>query len=217
MLGQHRWQQDNDESWTPVDQSKPRKSLCPLGPDVGALVTAEKLDATVNIWKEQDRLTSLKIIGKRYSFLFEDVWFILIQYLYFEKFVVHNAMYLSSKAGELTGDNGFFGEEYDPEYILKNFGFMSFNLTFTALIGLGGLVTIPFCFKMIKQRKAKTKIFYILTLIQILLQTIFPIMRAVIVILQVSDLASSQESGFFYIWPINHCILVGFQVHSFRI
>ena len=215
MLGQHRWQQDNDESWTPVDQSKPRKSLCPLGPDVGALVTAEKLDATVNIWKEQDRLTSLKIIGKRYSFLFEDVWFILLQYLYFEKFVAANAIYLSSKAGELAMD-GFFGADYDPGYILKTFSFITFNLIFTALIGLGGLVTIPFCFKMIKQRKTKTKIFYTLTLIQTLLQTTFPFMRAVLVILQVSDVVNSVVV-YSAIKPIYHCILVGFQVYSFRI
>ena len=143
------------------------------------------------------------------------MWFILLQYLYFEKFVAANAIYLSSKAGELAMD-GLFGAEYDPGYILKTFSFITFNLIFTALIGLGGLVTIPFCFKMIKQRKTKTKIFYILTLIQILLQTIFPFMRAVIVILQVSDLAS-YDSPYFKIRPINHCILVGFQVHSFRI
>ena len=49
---------------------------------------------SLNAEKEQDRLTSLKIIEKRYSFLFEDVWFILVQYMYFEKFIVRNAVYL---------------------------------------------------------------------------------------------------------------------------
>ena len=33
----------------------------------------------LNFDKELDRLISLKIIGQRYSFLFEDVWFILIR------------------------------------------------------------------------------------------------------------------------------------------
>ena len=155
------------------------------------------------------------------------MWFILIQYLYFEKFLVNNAIYLSIKAGEI--DERFYPSyaaimtEIDTdiykkyEYFLKNFAFMLFNLTFTALIGLGGLSTIPFCFKMIKQRKTKTKIFYILTLIQMLLQTTFPFMRAAIVILQVSDLANPDLARWFSIKPINHCILVGFQVYSFRI
>ena len=129
-------------------------------------------------------------------------------------------MYLSSKTGEFSADWRITGadEQYDPLYTLKNFGFMSFNLIFTALCGLGGLVTIPFCFKMIKQRKTKTKIFYILTIIQILLQTIFPFMRAVIVILQVSDLANSDEynSAIKGVKPIYHCILMGFQIYSFK-
>ena len=43
-----------------------------------------------NSEREKDKLTSLKIIEKRYSFLFEDVWFILLQYMYFEKFTVAN-------------------------------------------------------------------------------------------------------------------------------
>ena len=141
------------------------------------------------------------------------MWFILLQYLYFEKFVAANAIYLSSKAGELAMD-GLFGAEYDPGYILKTFSFITFNLIFTALIGLGGLSTIPFCFKMIKQRKTKTKIFYILTLIQILLQIIFPFMRAILVMLQVSDILNSN---IVWIKPIYHCILVGFQVYSLRI
>ena len=153
------------------------------------------------------------------------MWFIFIQYLYFEKFVVNNALYLSRKAGEFDAsfDAGYAASWYESnrakfEYTLKNFGFMLFNLTFTALCGLGGLSTIPFCFKMIKQRKTKTKIFYILTIIQILLQTIFPFMRAVIVILQVSDLANSDEynSAIKGVKPIYHCILMGFQIYSFK-
>ena len=128
---------------------------------------------------------------------------------------MNNAIYLSYKAGE-------FDESFDlgyqtsmsihiNEYTFKNFGFMLFNLIFTALIGFGGLSTIPFCFKMIKQRKTKTKIFYILTIIQILLQIIFPFMRAVIVILKVLDEAKPQYKR------LSHCILVGFQVYSSRI
>ena len=53
----------------------------------------------MNFEKELDRLTSLKIIEKRFSFLFEDVWFILIQYFYFEKFVSDNVNYVTRKAG----------------------------------------------------------------------------------------------------------------------
>ena len=169
----------------------------------------------------------MKIIGKRYAFLFEDVWFILLQYLFFEKFVVNNALYLSNKAGEF-GNILSIGATYEYskmtyeypgmtyEYFWKHFGFMSFNLIFTALCGLGGLSTIPFCFKLIKQRKTKTKIFYTLTLIQTLLQTTFPFMRAVLVILQVSDVVNSVVV-YYAIKPIYHCILVGFQVYSFRI
>ena len=164
------------------------------------------------------------MIGKRYAFLFEDVWFILIQYLYFEKFVVNNAIYLSNKAGEFKATSSYevrHATWYEPnrakfEYTWENFGFMLFNLIFTALCGLGGLVTIPFCFKMIKQRKTKAKIFYTLTLIQTLLQTTFPFMRAVLVILQVSDVVNSVVV-YYAIKPIYHCILVGFQVYTFRI
>ena len=90
---------------------------------------------------------------------------------------------------------------------MKTFGFMSFNLIFTALIGLGGLTTIPYCFKMIKQETTKTKIFYILTFIQILLQTTFPLMRAGLVIL------SMMHVLFFDAEPFKNCTLVGFQVH----
>ena len=168
------------------------------------------------------------MIGKRYAFLFEDVWFILIQYLYFEKFVISNAIYLSDKDGvfdqrfergiTLPTNYNYLSDinRKKNQYTLKNFGFMLFNLIFTALCGLGGLVTIPFCFKMIKQRKTKTKIFYTLTLIQTLLQTTFPFMRAVLVILQVSDVVNSVVV-YSAIKPIYHCILVGFQFYSFRI
>ena len=125
---------------------------------------------------------------------------------------MNNAIYLSYKAGEFDAsfDLGYQTSMNINEYTFKNFGFMLFNLIFTALIGLGGLSTIPFCFKMIKQRKTKTKIFYILTIIQILLQIIFPFMRAVIVILKVLDEANPQYKR------LSHCILVGFQVNSFK-
>ena len=53
----------------------------------------------MNFEKELDRLASLKIIEKRYSFLFEDVWFILIQYFYFEKLLGDNVYYNTRKAG----------------------------------------------------------------------------------------------------------------------
>ena len=132
---------------------------------------------------------------------------------------MNNAIYLSNKAGEFDAsfDLGYETSMNINEYTFKNFGFMLFNLIFTALIGFGGLSTIPFCFKMIKQRKTKTKIFYILTLIQILLQTIFPFMRAVIVIVQVSYLANPAMQSMKE--PINDCILVGFQVNlgSFQV
>ena len=126
---------------------------------------------------------------------------------------MNNAIYLSNKAGEFDAsfDLGYETSMNINEYTFKNFGFMLFNLIFTALIGFGGLSTIPFCFKMIKQRKTKTKIFYILTIIQILLQIIFPFMRAVIVILKVLDEANPGNKR------LSHCILVGFQVYSFRI
>ena len=150
--------------------------------------------------KDQDRLTALKIIEKRYSFLFEDFWFILLQYLYFEKFITRNTLYL-----EYTSHGNF---DIDGHYIMKHFGFMIFNLIFTTLVGLSGLTTIPYCFKMIKQGKTKTKAFYILTFIQILLQTIFPFMRAGIVIMDMYTFSSKVPD-------VSHCILVGFQVYSF--
>ena len=151
----------------------------------------------MNFEKEQDRLTSLTIIEKRYSFLFEDVWFILLQYMYFEKFVIYNSEYLAQDEENL---------EIKYEELDKSYGLMIFNVLFTALIGLLGLTTIPYCLKMIKQEKIKTSIFYIMTFIQIILQTTFPFMRAVMVIIQVTNT--------FY--PFNdvmrYCTLVGFRV-----
>ena len=150
----------------------------------------------MNSEKELDRLSLLKIIEKRYSFLFEDVWFILLQYIYFEKFVVHNSRYLAKDE---------IGLDINYEDLNKSYWLMSFNLIFTALIGLGGLTTIPFCFKKIKQGETKTRIFYSLTLIQIIMQTVFPCMRAVLVILQVFDII------YIFNYFIRHCALVGFQ------
>ena len=173
---------------------------------------------SLNSVKEEDRLTALKIIQKRYSFLFEDFWFILLQYFYFEKFVISNAIYLEQRernSKELNSKPISYTIIVDGHYIMKhwaldaNFGFMTFNLILTALVGLGGLTTIPYCFKMIKQGKPKTKAFYILTFIQILLQTIFPFMRAGIVIYRILDALNVGDDN-------SHCILVGFQVLTLR-
>ena len=68
----------------------------------------------MNFEKEQERLSSLTIIEKRYSFLFEDVWFILIQYMYFEKFVVRNAVYLAEKSGEDPLNDEIVNYEWSP-------------------------------------------------------------------------------------------------------
>jgi len=127
--------------------------------------------------------------------------------MYFEKFIVANTIYIQNKAIELETTENVFD-------LMKTFGFMSFNLIFTALIGLGGLTTIPYCFKMIKQETTKTKIFYILTFIQILLQTTFPLMRAGLVILSI--IPAFFSNGFlpeYYFWTHKHlknCTLVGF-------
>ena len=180
----------------------------------------------LNFDKELDRLISLKIIGHRYSFLFEDVWFILIQYMYFEKFIANNFLYLEGDTSWPPpeymdfGRRGFESNSDFVIYLIKSFGFMSFNLIFTAIISLGGLTTIPFCLKMIKQGKTKEKTFYILSFIQILLQTLFPFMRAGLVILNVTF-------GFIGVGGIQianqiremstNCILVGFQVYFFLI
>ena len=175
----------------------------------------------LNFDKELDRLISLKIIGHRYSFLFEDVWFILIQYMYFEKFIANNFLYLEGDTSWPPpeymdfGRRGFESNSDFVIYLIKSFGFMSFNLIFTAIISLGGLTTISFCLKMIKQGKTKEKIFYILSFIQILLQVLFPFIRAGLVILTVI-------TGFGYdpkaIYGTSHdCISVGFQVYFFPI
>ena len=166
----------------------------------------------MNFAKEKDRLTSLKIIGKRYAFLFEDVWFILLQYLYFEKFVSLNSKYLAQNENEL---------DYDKKEEAESYMLMFYNSIFTALIGLGGLTTIPYCFKMIKQGKTKTRIFYVLTAIQILFQTIFPIMRAVLVILSAFvlryDLGRNVYDMITITVLLKNCASVGFQVWFVRI
>ena len=172
----------------------------------------------MNSEKEQDRLTSLKIIEKRYSFLFEDAWFILLQYFYFEKF-------LSINAPPLYGIHYEFGlidanpklqhlNEFWKKIIAFSIGgFMYFNMIFTAIVGLFGLTTIPHCFKMIKQEKTKTKILFMLTFIQILLQSFFPLMRVTVALfaMVITENTEFTQSTF------HQCTLVGFQVDSFRI
>ena len=112
-------------------------------------------------------------------------------------------------------------------FVMKKFGFTCFNLVFTALIGLSGLTAIPYCFKMMKQEKTKTKIFYILTFIQILLQTTFPFMRAGLIIQQVDQYRHfptlehiwvdkyenglNRKASFF-----DYCVSVGFRVYSLQ-
>ena len=141
--------------------------------------------------------------------------------MYFEKFIVINTYYLADmtekfelgdlfemligegrvKVGLKSLSTGWYVITF-----MKYYGFMFFNLLFTALVGLGGLPTIPHCFKMIKKGKTKTKIFYIMTVIQILLQIFFPFIRAWIVILH----------GFGDATNFKNCVLVGFQVKSLR-
>ena len=159
----------------------------------------------LNSEKEQDRLISLKTNEKRFSFLFEDAWFVLLQYMFFEKFIAINSNYyqfyyqLSETLLEFTIS------------LMKEFGFMFFNLIFTAFIGLIGLLdSINFCFKMIKQGKTKTKIYFISTFIQILLQTTFPFIRAGIVIFACFTPIADMPS-------VKMCTLVGFKVNPFRI
>ena len=133
--------------------------------------------------------------------------------MYFEKFIVCNTIYLGNKAGTVwLGKYDWievmFGSWVAQSIVfMKMFGFMFFNLMFTALIGLGGLTTIPYCLRMIKRGQLKTKIYYILTFIQTLLQTTFPFLRAGIVSLHVL---------FFRRAPPKHCISVGFQVKSIQ-
>ena len=151
----------------------------------------------------------MKVIEKRYSFLFEDVWFILLQYMYFEKFVIYNTTYLAQDENYLQVHLS------EPD---KSYRLMFFNSIFTALTGLGGLTTIPYCLKIIKQRNIKIRIFYILTFIQILLQTIFPFMRAVLLILQVNT-GNIHISNIDLLldYVMKHCTLVGFQACFYRV
>ena len=153
---------------------------------------------------------SLKIIGQRYSFLFEDVWFILIQYMYFEKFIVSNLSYLGLWPGRPNPIQLRHSILNLVLWFMENYGFMFFNLIFTAFVGLSGLTTTRFCLKMIKQGKTKAKLFYILTFIQILLQTIFPFIRAYLVMHNVIVEWNTTTN-------IPNCVLVGFQVYSFPI
>ena len=189
----------------------------------------------LNFDKELDRLILLKIIGHRYSFLFEDVWFILIQYMYFEKFFVINFVYLGGNDDWKNPPEWMFLVEdvtgIDLWWIqtMKAVGFIIFNSIYTAIISLGGLATIPFCFKMIKQGKTKEKIFYILSFIQILLQVLFPFIRSGLIILNLTNVGNSwrpDESMRVFdrvydgkaIHGTSHdCISVGFQVYFFPI
>ena len=77
----------------------------------------------------------------------EDVWFIVLQYLYFEKFMIANVFYLSD-----------FNQwdEYEAFKKPSNIGFIYFNLIFTALIGLGGLTTIPYLGMLIPKNQILT-------------------------------------------------------------
>ena len=149
--------------------------------------------------------------------------------MYFEKFVVRNAIYFAEK----SGDNWWNGygkimdessnmtqridakEQYNKRFITKNFGFMYFNLAFTALIGLTGLMTIPHCFRMIKQGNTRTKLLYILTFVQILLQTAVPFLRAGLVINQVGYKPKEVliDSKIDPLQNIQRCASVGFQVY----
>ena len=160
----------------------------------------------MNSEKEQDRLISLKTNEKRFSFLFEDAWFVLLQYMFFEKFIAINSNYYQLL--------NYIPPETEKEFtisLMKEFGFMIFNLIFTAFIGLIGLLdSINFCFRMIKQGKTKTKIYFISTFIQILLQTTFPFMRAGIVIFACFTPIVGMASA-------KMCTLVGFKVNPFRI
>ena len=143
--------------------------------------------------------------------------------MYFEKFIGTNSLYLREtglEQDDLEEDDLMkIGGWKVPFKIVnfikrfKHFNFMALNLIFTAFVGLGGLTMIPFCLKMIKQGKTKAKIFYILTFIQILLQTTFPFIRAYLVIGYVSKI----RDDFFHSACITGCALVGFQVYSFPI
>ena len=156
-----------------------------------------------NFEKEKDRLTFMEIVAKRYLFLFEDAWFILIQYFYFEKFFTVNGQVEDIEEQRVTVEDKF-GNIVAGGYI---WFFVWFNMVFTAIVGTFGLTAIPYCFKMIKEGRSKRKIFFILTFIQIFAQTTLPILRIIVFWM-------TQAKGF------NWCyrdLLVGFQVYSLRI
>ena len=157
--------------------------------------------------KEQDRISSLKIIEKRYSFMMEDVWFITLQYFFFEKFIVFNHVH------------GKYEEFYNENFV-QNFGFLIFNMIFTSLVGLLGLQTIPFCIKMIKNGNVKSKIFYLMTIIQISLQTSLPIARMTLVTYEIVT-AWTYWTGllpkgldYYYIEYLRQCTLYDFGEKS---
>ena len=164
-----------------------------------------------NFEKEKDRLTFMEIVAKRYSFLFEDACFILLQYFYFEKFFIINGQLQDAHEQRETVEDKFADiVPYEFANIVANIfviGFIGFNMVFTAFIGLVGLTSIPYCYKMIKEGRSKRKIFFILTFIQIFAQTIFPILRIYVFV-------SGAALGRF---ALERCTLVGFQVYSFRI
>ena len=60
-----------------------------------------------NFEKEKDRLTFMEIVAKRYLFLFEDAWFILIQYFYFEKFFTVNGQLEDIEEQRVTVEDKF--------------------------------------------------------------------------------------------------------------
>ena len=149
----------------------------------------------------------MDIVAKRYSFLFEDAWFILFQYFYFEKFFSINGHFdnLNDTAKTVEEKFGFIVA------LVYFFGLIFFNMIFTAITGLLGLTAIPYCFKMIKQDRTRTKIFFIFTIIQILLQATLPIMRVIVFVSVFLIRFSSAD------FTLQQCTLVGFQVDSFRI
>ena len=159
-----------------------------------------------NFEKEKDRLTFMEIVSKRYSFLFEDACFILLQYFYFEKFFIINGQLEDAYEHRETVEYKF-GNIISWYYF---FGFIWFNMVFTAIVGLFGLTAISYCFKMIKEGRSKRKIFFILTFIQIFAQTTLPILR-IIVFWMTQAFALSGR------FALERCTLVGFQVYSFRI
>ena len=158
-----------------------------------------------NFEKEKDRLTFMEIVAKRYSFLFEDAWFIAIQYFYFEKFLLVNGVENSNLVHSAEMVNDRFGETVGIIFLVV---VLLFNMIFTAIVGLFGLTAqIPYCFKMIKEGRSKRKIFFILTFIQIFPQTILPFLRIIVFVYGMGV----------RLFTLERCTLVGFQVYSFRI